>query len=122
MVIPINGNRILLIGRSREKSYDTHETWHYLHLSIHEIHSYRVGPALWTYHHYGHSNIFYLQPMKSATSALGITFGVHTSSCMELFDVSTDGEEDSYPLVEAGQLNYGRQLNGPGQSQFSNIW
>ena len=116
MVIPINGNRILVIGQSLEESYYTDEIWHYLHLSIHEIHSYRVGPALWTYHHYGRSNIFELRPMKSTTNALGITFGVHSKSHMELFDISTDGKKDSYPLVEPGQLNYGRQLDGAGPS------
>ena len=115
-LIPINRNRILLIGKTFEESYYDDTTWHFLHLSIHEIHSYRVGPALWTYHHYGHSNIFQLQPIKSTTNALGITFGVHSKSRMELFDVSTDGKKDSYPLVEAGQLNYGRQLNGAGLS------
>ena len=116
MVIPINRNRILIFGQSREDSYYTDETWHYLHLSIHEMHSYRVGPALWTYHHYGRSDIFQLQPMKSTTNALGITFGVDSRSRMELFDISSDAKERSYPLVEAGQLNYGRQLNGKGPS------
>ena len=115
-LIPINHNQILLFGQSREDSYYTDETWHYLHLSIHEIHSYRVGPALWTYHHYGRSNIFQLLPMNSTTNALGITFGVHSKSRIELFDVSTNGTKDTYPLVEAGQLNYGRQLNGAGLS------
>jgi hypothetical protein len=115
-LIPINRNRILLIGKSHEESYVTDETWHYLHLSIHEIHSYRVGPALWTYHNYGHSNILELQPMKSTTNSLGITFGVHSKSRMELFNVSTDAKEDSYPLVEAGQLNYSRQFNDAGAS------
>jgi hypothetical protein len=115
-LIPINRNRILLIGKSHEESYVTDETWHYLHLSIHEIRSYRVGPALWTYHNYGHSNILELQPMKSTTNSLGITFGVHSKSRMELFNVSTDAKEDSYPLVEAGQLNYSRQFNDAGAS------
>ena len=116
-LIPINHNRILLIGKTFEESYYDDTTWHYLHLSIHEIHSYRVGPALWTYHNHGRSNIFQLQPMKSTTNALGITFGVHRTSRMELFDVSTDGK-DSYPLVEAGQLNYSRKLNDTGPSKF----
>lgn len=111
-LFPINRNQILLIGMTFEESYYTDETWHYLHLSIHEIHSYRVGPALWTYHDYGHSDIFALQPMKSTTNALGITFGLDFTSCMELFDVSTDAKEDRYPLVKAGQLKYSRQLNG----------
>ena len=118
MVIPINRNRILLIGQCLEESYHDDTTWHFLHLSIHEIHSYRIGPALWTYHGYGHSNIFKLRPMKSTTNALGITFGVHSKSRMELFDVSTNAKEDTYgyPLVEAGQLNYSQQLNGKGPS------
>jgi len=116
-LIPINHNRILLIGKTHEESYYTDETWHYLHLSIHEIHSsYRVGPALWTYDDYGHSNIFQLQPMKSTTNALGITFGIDSEDRMELFDVSTDAKEDSYPLVEAGKLNYSRHLNDAGPS------
>jgi hypothetical protein len=115
-LIPINRNQILLIGKTDEKSYDSDETWHFLHLSIHEIHSYRVGPALWTYHSYGYPNIFELQAMKSTTNALGITFGVDSKSHMELFDVSTDAKEDSYPLVEAGQLNYSRWLYGTGSS------
>ena len=115
-LIPINRNQILLIGKSFEKSYYTDETEHYLHLSIHEIHSYHVGPALWTYHDYGHSNIFQLQAMKSTTNALGITFGVDSKTRMELFDVSSDAKKDRYPLVEAGQLNYSRQLNGAGPS------
>jgi hypothetical protein len=114
-LIPINHNRILLIGKSHEESYYDDETWDYLHLSIHEIRSYRVGPALWTYHDYGHSNIFKLCPMKSTTNPLGITFGVHSESCMELFDISTDAK-DSYPLVKAGQLNYGREVKGTGPS------
>jgi hypothetical protein len=54
--------------------------------------------------------------MKSTTNTLGITFGVDSKSRMELFDVSTDAKEDSYPLVEAGQLNYSRQLNDAGPS------
>jgi len=112
-LIPINRNRILLIGKS---SSLRHETCDYLHLSIHEIHSYRVGPALWTYHNYGHSNIFQLQPMKSTTNALGITFGIDFKDHMELFDVSTDAKENSYPLVEAGKLNYSRHLNDAGPS------
>ena len=118
MVIPINGNRILLFGASREERYDTDETWQYLHLSIHEIHSYRIGPPLWTYQGYGHSDIFELQPMKSTTNPLGITFGLHSKSRMELSDVSTNAKEDAfgYPLVKAGQLNYRRQLNGKGPS------
>ena len=48
----------------------------YLYLSIHEIRSYRVGPALWTYNDRGHSNINHLQVMTSHTNTLGITFGV----------------------------------------------
>ena len=116
-LIPINRNRILLIGKSFEESYHDDETWHYLHLSIHEIHSYRIGPALWTYHDYGHSNIFQLQQMKSTTNALGITFGVYSTSFMELFDVSID-TKDSYPLVKAGKLNYSRKLNDTGPSNF----
>ena len=93
-------------------------TQYFLHLSVHEIHSYRVGPALWTYHKYGHSNIFKLQPMKSTTNALGITFGVDSTSCMELFDVSIDTKEDSYPLVKAGKLSYSRKLDDTGPSKF----
>ena len=118
MVIPINRSRILLIGQCLEESYHDDTTWHFLHLSIHEIrvHSFRIGPALWTYHDYGHSNIFQLQPMKSTTNALGITFGVYSKSRMEQIDVSTDAKEDDYPLVDAGQLNYSRQLNGAGPS------
>jgi hypothetical protein len=96
--------------------YYDDDYWDYLRLSIHGIHSYRVGPALWTYDHYGHSNIFELQPMKSTTNALGITFGVHSESHMELFDISTDAKKGSYPLVEAGKLNYGRKLNKRGPS------
>ncbi|KIJ95325.1 hypothetical protein K443DRAFT_683104 [Laccaria amethystina LaAM-08-1] len=109
-LIPINRNQILLIGTCHEESYDNDDTWDYLHVSVHEIHSYCVGPALWTYHNYGRSNIFQLQPMKSTTNALGITFGVDFKSHMKLFAVSTD-TKDRYPLVEAGQLNYSRQLN-----------
>ena len=115
-LIPINHNRILLIGKSFEKSYYDDTTRHYLHLSIHEIHSYRIGPALWTYHKYGHPNIFQLQSMKSTTNALGITFRVDSETHMELFDISTDAQEDSYPLVNVGQLNYSQQLNGTGSS------
>ena len=115
-LIPINRNQILLIGKSFEQSYHDDETWHYLHLSIHEIRSYHVGPALWTYHDYGHSNILQLQPMISTTNTLGITFGVDSKSCVELFDISTNAKEDSYPLVEAGKSNYNRQLNGAGPS------
>ena len=116
-LIPINRNQILLVGISYEKGSYVVKTWHYLHLSIHEIHSYRVGPALWTYHNYGYSNIFELQPMKSTTNALGITFGVDSKSYMKLFNISTDTKEDChYPLVEAGQMNYSRQLNGSGPS------
>jgi hypothetical protein len=114
-LIPIHRNRILLIGQCHEESYYDDQTWDYLHLSIHEIHSYHVGPALWTYHSYGYLNIFQLRPMKTTTNALGITFGVHSQSCMELFDISTDAK-DSYPLVKAGQLNYGREINGTGPS------
>ena len=120
-LIPINRNRILLIGKSFEQSYHDDETWHYLHLSIHEIRSYHVGPALWTYHDYGHSNIFELQAMKSTTNALGITFAVDSKTRMELFDVSSDAKKDRYPLVEAGQLNYSRQLSDAGPSLFLNI-
>jgi hypothetical protein len=115
-LIPINHNQILLIGKCHEESYYDDDYWDYLHLSIHEIHSYRVGPALWTYDHYGHSNIFQLQPMKSTTNALGITFGVHSESRMELFDISTEAKKGCYPLIEAGQLNYSRKLNNGGPS------
>ncbi|KIJ95327.1 hypothetical protein K443DRAFT_11464 [Laccaria amethystina LaAM-08-1] len=99
-------------GKGAERSFQDGENWH-LHLSIHEIHSYRVGPALWTYHNYGGSDILELQPMESTTNALGITFGLHSESRMEVFDVSTDAKEDSDPLVKAGQLNYSRKLNNP---------
>ena len=82
----------------------------YLHLSIYEIRSCRVGPAVWCYHGHGDSNISLLRPMKSTTNALGITFGVHSSTHTQLFDVFTGTEKD-YPLTEAGRLNYHRGLN-----------
>jgi len=82
----------------------------YLHLSIHEICSGRVGPAVWCYHGHGDSNISLLRPMKSMTNALGITFGVHSSTHTQLFDISTSIEKD-YPLTEAGRLNYHRELS-----------
>ena len=110
-LIAINCNKFLLIGKGIVGgSYGTPDRY-LLHLSIHEIHAYRVGPALWTYDDYGYSNIFGLQPMKSTTNTLGITFGVDSKSHMELFDISTDAEKDSYPLVKSGQLNYGRWLD-----------
>jgi len=115
-LIPINCNKILLIGRSFEgRNYDDDGApyRHFLHLSIHEIHAYRVGPALWTYHDYVYSNIFLLQPMKSTTNTLGITFGVDSERHMKLFDISTDAKKDSFPFVKSGRLYYGRRLDHP---------
>lgn len=107
VLVPIKGNRILLFGRSMIDREGTP----YLHLSIHEIiRSCRVGPAVWCYHGHGDSNISLLCPMISTTNALGITFGVHSSTHTQLFDVSTGTEKD-YPLMEAGRLNYHRGLN-----------
>jgi len=71
--------------------------------------------SLWTYHDHVYLNS-QLQPMKSTTNILGITFGMNSESHMKLFDISTDAKEDGYPLVESGRLNYGRQLDHPGLS------
>ena len=97
-------------------SFEKTRNYYTLHLSIHKIRAHRVGRALWTYHDYGYSNIFQLEPMKSTTNPLGITFGVDSTSYMELFDISTDVGKDSYPLVESGRLNYNRKLKHPSLS------
>ena len=112
-LIPINCNKILFIGMNTDNYVYT------LHLLIHKIRAYCIGPALWMYHHaYDSLSIFQFQPMKSTTNTLGITFRVDSESHMELFDVSTDTKEDGNPsvFVKSGQLNYGRQLNRPGLS------
>jgi hypothetical protein len=80
----------------------------YLYLSIHEIRSYRIGPALWTYNDGGHSNIYHLQLMTSHTNTSGIAFGVDHKTHMKLFDVSTEAD---YPLIEVGKLNYNQHLD-----------
>ena len=110
-LIAINCNKFLLIAKGLEGGGDETPVRNLLHLSIYEIHAYRVGPTLWTYDDYSHPNTFHLQPMKSTTNTLGITFGVDFKSHMDLFDISTDAEKNSYPLVKSGQLNYGRWLN-----------
>jgi hypothetical protein len=82
-----------------------------LHISIHEICSCRFGPALWTYHGGGHSNIERLHWMKSTTNTLGITFGPSCKGHMELFDIDVEGE---YPLIEVGRMNYDQWLSDDG--------
>jgi hypothetical protein len=104
-LIPINGNRILLFATS---SLINAEAGRCLHLSIHEICSYRFGPALWTYHGDGHSNIEGLHCMKSTTNTLGITFGLSSRGHMELFDIDIEGD---YPLIEVGRMNYDQRLS-----------
>ena len=106
-LIPINCNKILLIVHG----FEVRQNCYTLRLSIHEIRAYRVGPILWTkFQGYG-SNAFQMQPMKSTTNTLGITFGLNSESHMELFDVSTDTTKDGPLFVKSGQLNYGRQLS-----------
>ncbi|EDR01123.1 uncharacterized protein LACBIDRAFT_312432 [Laccaria bicolor S238N-H82] len=102
--IPINGNRMLLFARNSFSGITGDFKAQYcLHLSIHEICSYRFGPALWTYHGDGHSSIPGLHWMKSNTNTLGITFGLSSRDHMELFDIDIEGD---YPLIEVGRMNY----------------
>ena len=116
-LVPIKHNcQILLMAKYFTEGYEEHDdtgSQLYLYLSIHEIRSYRVGPALWTYNDRGHSNINRMQLMTSHTNTLGITFGVDHKTHMKLFDVSTKAD---YPLIEVGKLNYNRYLDHLGLS------
>ena len=81
----------------------------YLHLLIHEIRSdHRVGPALWSFNGgvHGHFDIDDLVPINYTENALGITFGVRFDDHWKLFDISTTGASDNFPLTESGRIDF----------------
>ena len=108
-VVPIKGNRILLLAHYREGAYIP-----YLHLSIHEIRSDdRVGPALWSFKSpvRGRLNTCELELKKSTENALGITLEAQFDNHWKLFNISpsstteTDALNNS-PLIESGRIDY----------------
>ena len=107
-LVPIKHSRILFIG--------TFSKGYHLCFTIHEIHSYRIGPALCTWTLRTSNDIFRLPPIgkESTTNTLGITFGANcTSRCMELFELSL---ERGNHFNMTGQINFDQEIRGIGAS------
>ena len=95
---------------------------YHLCFTIHEIHSYRIGPALCTWTLQTSNDIFRFPPIgkELSTNTLGITFGANcTSRCMELFELSM---ERGNHFNMTGQIIFDREICGIGASYVGSLW
>ena len=87
----------------------------HLELSIHEIFRYRVGPALWTYRGCSDKpDLDDLEPLRSPTDTLGITFDKNCIIQMKLLAMEFDDVRYHHLLIgEAEPLHlHSRMASG----------